>query len=263
MKNFVKAFFEYFDFTVQRKSLLERSEDPIQVCELIHEGIDVKTIIDGGASIGTLTQKISNSFPNAYIHAFEPFQDHFNELQKVACKNNYIIPVDKALSDQIGTRTFFLNQEGGTNSLLQSTSEGQAIYGKQLKEKGRTEVECVSLDYYLRQHEIESVDLLKLDLQGGEVDALRGATRSLHDGKIKCIICEVMFERHYNGQPTAGKLLFELIENFGFILLNFYQSNHHRGKLIYSDALLIHPSRLAQIEKRTERSFHAYSKLPL
>ena len=59
----------------------------------------------------------------------------------------------------------------------------------------------------MQENKIESVDILKLDLQGGELDALDGASKSLKEGKIKCILCEVMFECHYYNQPSAGKLL--------------------------------------------------------
>jgi FkbM family methyltransferase len=263
MKKFIRSILSHFDLDIHRKSLYEKSDDPIHVLEMLFENIDLKTIIDGGASIGNLTRRFSNAFPDARVHAFEPYQPHFDALQEVANNNKRIIPVKKGLSNRNGNRSFFQNQASGTNSFLKATEQGQAIYGDQLKEIGQTEVECISLDHYLQSNKIESIDLLKLDLQGGEVDALQGASKSLAAGKIKCILCEVMFERHYKTQPSAGKLLNDLIERFDFTLFNFYQSNYHRGRLIYSDALLFHPSILDQVGQHSNRSFHAHSRLPI
>ena len=137
---------------------------------------------------------MSNSFKNSQIHAFEPFDPHFDQLQRIADKNPRIIPVKKALSDNETRVTFFLNTETGTNSILQSTENGRSIYGDQLKQIGQTHVQCVSLDQYLQLNKIDSVDILKLDLQGSELAALIGTSKSLNAGKIKCVLCEIMFK---------------------------------------------------------------------
>jgi FkbM family methyltransferase len=184
-------------------------------------------------------------------------------LQEVANKNTRIIPVKKGLSNRNGNRSFFLNQASGTNSFLQATEQGQAIYGDQLKEIGQTEVYCISLDHYLQENKIESVDILKLDLQGGELDALDGASKTLEEGKIKCILCEVMLDSHYQNQPSAGRLLHYLIEKFGFSLFNLYQLHHHHGRLIYADAVFLLPSFLELIAKRIPFQFHPHSNLPI
>ena len=263
MKNLIKFILNQLDLDIHRKSLYESADDPIKVLKILFESNGLSTIVDGGASIGTLAQRFSDTFTDARVYAFEPYQPHFDALQEVANKNKRIIPVKKGLSNRNGNRSFFLNQASGTNSFLQATKQGQAIYGDQLKEIGQTEVECTTLDHYLESKEIESVDILKLDLQGGELDALHGASKSLEGGKIKCVLCEVMFEKHYEEQPSAGKLLNSLIEGFGFTLFNFYQSNYHRGRLIYSDVLLFHPSLFAEIDKHSINFFHAHSRLPI
>jgi FkbM family methyltransferase len=263
MKKFIKFILNQFDLDIRRKSLYERGDDPIKVLEILFESIGLKTIIDGGASIGTLAQRFSDTFPDARVHAFEPYQPHFDALQEVADNNKRIIPVKKGLSNRNGTRSFFQNQSSGTNSFLQAAERGQAIYGDQLKGIGQTQAECISLDHYLQENKIQSVDILKLDLQGGEADALDGASKSLAAGKIKCVLCEVMFEKHYEEQPSAGKLLNSLLEDFDLTLVNFYQSNYHRGRIIYSDVLLFHPSLFAEIEKNAINFFHAHSRLPI
>ena len=263
MRELLKSIFNFFDLNLQRKSLVQQSDDPIHALSLLFSHNTLKTIIDGGASIGSIAQRLSNIFPQSIVHAFEPYLPHFEVLQKVAKTNNHIVPIQKGLSERNEIRTFYLNQASGSNSLLQASEQGQAVYGEQLQEIGQTEIECISLDCYLQQNEIESVDLLKLDLQGGEVAALQGASQILQAGKIKCILCEVMFDRHYVEQPTAGTLLHILVEKYGFTLFNLYQLHHHHGRLIYADALLVHSSILPYVEARTVYSFHPHAVFPL
>jgi FkbM family methyltransferase len=55
----------------------------------------------------------------------------------------------------------------------------------------RTEVEAISLDDYLAAQRIERIDLMKIDVEGGELEAFRGASRLL--GSIRPILlCEVL-----------------------------------------------------------------------
>ena len=261
MKSFIQSILNQFDFFIHRKSLYDKSNDPIYILNVLFEKIELKTIIDGGASIGTLSQKFSSTFPGTQIHAFEPYQSHFDSLQLLATDNKCIIPVKKALSNFNGNRSFFLNHSSGTNSLLQSNQQGRVIYGDQLKEIGQIEVECISLDQYLKSNNIESVDIFKLDLQGGELDALDGSSKAIMDGKIKCILCEILFSKCYEKQPSAGKLLYKLISEFNFTLFNFYQSNYYKGKLIFCDAIFFHHSIIDEIEKNSSEVFHNYSDL--
>ena len=235
----------------------------MKILGTLFKSSDIKTIVDGGASIGTITQRLSDIFQKSQIHAFEPFQPHFNQLQRVAAKNHRIIPVKKALNNKEGSVKFFLNAETGTNSILQSTELGRSIYGDQLKEIGQTHVECVSLDQYLELNKIDSIDILKLDLQGSEFAALNGATKALSAGKIKCVLCEIMFETHYKNQPSPGKLMNHLIDEYDFSLFNFYQLHYHYGRLIYADALFIHSSILSEVKDNTKKEFHPFSNLPI
>ena len=83
MKKIIKTILNHFDFDIHRVSCLEKSDDPIIVLELLFNCIGLRTIIDGGASIGTISKRFSEIFPTAKIHAFEPYQPHFDALQKI------------------------------------------------------------------------------------------------------------------------------------------------------------------------------------
>ena len=105
----------------------------------------------------------------------------------------------------------------------------------------------------------ETIDLLKLDLQGGEYNALKGAINLLNDKRIKCIICEVMFQKCYKNQRNASELLLFLEKN-GFKIFNFYQNHFHHGKLLQSDVILYHHTIADKVELLKKKNFMPHSK---
>lgn len=68
--------------------------------------------------------------------------------------------------------------------------------------KHETEVETISLDYFLGQHDIGPIDFIKIDVQGAELDIFKGAPGALKD--VLKIVCEVEFVPHYEDQPLFG-----------------------------------------------------------
>jgi FkbM family methyltransferase len=71
-------------------------------------------------------------------------------------------------------------------------------------------VDCVTLDSLMQHHGLEEIDFLKLDLQGGEFAALKGADHLLRQQKIKCIWAEVIQDlRPLSVLSDAGYILFD------------------------------------------------------
>ena len=194
-------------------------------------------------------------FPLADVHAIEPYPPFHANLEKLATNYKRIRAKKIALSDENGTRVLQINKSEGTNSLLRSNEEGKAIYGDLLSTTGEIKVKSQMLDDFLNENSIEQVDLLKLDLQGSELPALIGASLALSEGRIKCILCEIMFQPHYESQPSASAILHELMENHDYTLFNLYQPHHHHGYLCQTDALLFHSSIHSAAREKARSSF--------
>jgi FkbM family methyltransferase len=64
---------------------------------------------------------------------------------------------------------------------------------------GESQVELVTLDEAMAGIGAPPVDVLKMDLQGAELDVLRGAERTL--ASVRAIAVEVAFNPMYRGQP--------------------------------------------------------------
>ena len=252
-----------FGYDLRKKKIYEQADDPFHIVSKLLTKEKKITIIDAGASIGETTEKLSKVFPLASIHALEPYTKFFNQLQNTLNKNKKIISKKLALSDENSTRTLNINKSSGTNSLLDSSYEGKEIYGDQLETFKTIKVKCKKLDDYLKEECIDEVELMKLDLQGSELNAIRGGFESFKKGKIKYVLCEILIQSHYDSQPSADKIFHELMGTHDYKLFNFYQHHHHHGYLCQVEALFVHSSKMKDTKYRTKELFMPYSSLSL
>jgi hypothetical protein len=87
---------------------------------------------------------------------------------------------------------------------------------------GNETVKCIRLDDYVRDHQVSRIDLMKLDVEGFELTALKGMSESLQRGVVKCLYFEFMkkwLARH--GDPLE---LLNFLNHCGFEI--FYCRPH-------------------------------------
>lgn len=173
------------------------------------ESRGVKTIVDLGANTGQTALKYLEIFPDADVHSFEPFDTAFEELCRAVRGNSRAHVHKLAVADEIGERRFFLQEQHWNNSLLPAaraaSAGGAPASGKE------TVVTATTLDEFCRSEGINTIDILKMDIQGGELLALRGAQRMLKDRAIELIYTEVLFAALYEGQASFVDLFSHLV----------------------------------------------------
>ncbi|EMI44584.1 methyltransferase FkbM family [Rhodopirellula sp. SWK7] len=94
----------------------------------------------------------------------------------------------------------------------------------------------VTVDHYCESNNIDSIDLLKIDAQGYDLQVLNGARRMLTNGKIKLFCCEANFDQMYEGQATLIDLL-TFGDALGYRLVGFYAISYSNDRLTYLDML--------------------------
>ncbi len=136
------------------------------------------TVFDLGAHHGLYTTLMSRLVgPSGAVFAFEPSPRERRGLQRHlrlnACNNVTVVP--KAVGASTGTAEFFLveNAQSGASGLRRTELGGRAPKSE------RIEVSVTSLDEYVADSGITSVDFVKMDIEGAELDAFKGATRLL------------------------------------------------------------------------------------
>ncbi|MGB2614277.1 MAG: FkbM family methyltransferase [Phycisphaerae bacterium] len=188
-------------------------------CHLARLNVPFRTIIDGGANIGQFARAVAEFFPKAEIISFEPLPEAVSQFRKnlADCARVRIIP--NALGTADGMLTFYPNAWSQSSSALSVTETMQKEYpfSRQL---APIEVPVVRLDTSLSKETLESPVLLKLDLQGYELEALKGATGILP--RINHILLEVAARPMYKGQPEFHDVRRHLADA-GFEFLQFLE----------------------------------------
>ncbi len=104
------------------------------------------------------------------------------------------------------------------------------------------DVSVATLDEFCRERGLARIDLLKMDLQGGELLALRGAAGLLRAGAVDVIYTEVVTVPHYHGQCYFHEVTAELYAH-GFRLFGVYNFDLSPvGQLTTADAIYIGPA---------------------
>jgi len=170
-----------------------------------------RTVFDVGAGRGQFALLARWRFPGAAIHCLEPGRASFATLRRVMGDDARTQCYQVAAGAEEGAATLHLASDGDSSSLL-AFQEQVARFGT--AEVGVEPVRVAPLDAVLPPS-WERPALLKIDVQGGELDVLRGASRVLSG--VDEVLVEVSFQPLYRGQPLAGEVIGYLWER-GFTL---------------------------------------------
>ncbi len=199
--------------------------------------VNMGTVIDGGANLGHYTVKVRSQYPEAEIHLFEPTPTLFQGLRTRFAGDKKITCHELALSDSVGIEQFHVSSDPFSSSLLEESSSPSDRGGQTVN------VQVTTLDAWFRGRQIQRPLLLKLDVEGKELAALRGAEKLLQ--QVDYILLEVIFLKLRLGQPTFRDILI-FLDDRGFDLVDVYPETldpqSHRS--IWADALFARRSLL-------------------
>ena len=191
-------------------------------------------IIDGGAHSGDMIHKFLSYFPHAHIFAFEPNPKFFTELSLKFSHHKNIKVYKQALGAQHKILHFNICRNEASSSFMKPSKWLYKYHSGKMDVIETLEVEQIRLDNLFADTEI---DILKLDLQGYELEALKGCEKILN--RIKLITTETEFVPLYENQPLFGEIdLF--LRAKGFLLFNLYELwTQQDGQLTAGDAIFL------------------------
>ena len=172
--------------------------------------------IDGGANIGffsILTSKLVGS--SGKVICFEPTDSCYAYLLKNIKinrrKNIYL--EKKAISSQNGTVQFKINKNSEENSIVSNFNKKKFLQNNIIKIKSTT------IDTHCKKKKISQVDLIKLDIEGQEYEAIKGSSKIIKKNRNIKIIFELNIANRKNG-ITYSKKIFKLLKKLNF---NYYK----------------------------------------
>lgn len=239
IKQFLKRILNRFGIVAFKRSsriYIPEDESYRIVASLV--GCSAPAIIDGGAHLGGATEVFGALLPEATFHCFEPDPILVQKLENKFTDNPRVRVVQAALGDVAGQAKFNINVSRPCNSLLPSSVQSLQPDLKPLFQLvEQVEVEVITIDEYCRANSIERMDVIKLDLQGYDYRALRGATATLE--KAKVVLVEVWFKEIYSGCHGFPDILNLMIDQ-GFELHTLCGLHYGEvDELLWADAIFV------------------------
>jgi hypothetical protein len=186
----------------------------------------IKTVFELGSCDLTDGIKLLNSFEDCNVYSFECNPDGLIECNKNLSnleedKKKRIFLIDKAVSTVNGDVTFYpfdlqkYNNKGASSMLkidFTIRNKDDPDYNLPNPQK-EIKVNGTRLDTFMDENQIKNIDLLCIDLQGYELNALKSLGNHLHN--VKYIITECSIVSTYTNGSTF-KELNEYLSNYNF-----------------------------------------------
>jgi FkbM family methyltransferase len=168
----------------------------------------VPVIYDCGANVGTSCAFFKLIYPQSRILAFEPNPKITNYLIR-NIKNNSLENIE------VIERAVWIDKDG--IELGMEDADGSSIH----LEKNKTKVKSVRLKDYLEKEEV--VDMLKMDIEGAEIEVLKDCRESLSNVK------NIFVEFHsYANEPQRLSELIDVLESASFRYFVMQPENRSR-----------------------------------
>jgi FkbM family methyltransferase len=196
-----------------------------------------KVVYDVGANKAGTYQLFRTLFPEAEIHCFEPDERILPKLEKKIEGDAFAHLHRCAIGETEGTIDFYLTSSIENNSILAPIKGLETDFRTVNDVKS---IPCTTLDLFSSKQGIDYIDLLKMDIQGAELKALRGANGLLDRKQIGCLYLELLFTPGYEGQAYIEDIM-AYLRTKGYVLFNFYNANYEgdNGKMSYCDGLFV------------------------
>jgi len=200
-------------------------------------------IIDGGANIGSYSLLINKVIPDVLIYSFEPVKSTFELLKKNVAGIDNIVPIGNGLYKNNCKKEINIFPSSTHSSLVD-------IEGLSYETKGTQTIELIKGDDFMKEHKITEIDLLKLDVEGVEYDAIKGFEEHIDKGKIKMI----QFEYGYINISSKKLLLdfYNYFEDRGYIVGKIFPKTVEFRKYDFKYEDFLGPNFIAVKKTETE-----------
>ncbi len=196
--------------------LFQASRSPRLVGAIIHHHVlvgaehrpvltrELSTVIDIGANRGQFALAARQWAPGARVISFEPLPGPAAVFRRVFSGDAAVVLHEAALGPRPGQATMHVSARDDSSSLLPISSLQSEMFPG-TAEVATTTVRVAPLDTFMRAEDLAAPVMLKIDVQGFELEVLHGSESLL--GNMQYVYVECSFMELYEGQASADDVV--------------------------------------------------------
>jgi FkbM family methyltransferase len=206
-KNLISRSFAYRlnEFLAKRGLIAIPLNQRINISNVIESFVEigsVKVVYDVGSYDGSWAKSIAKThFPNAKLYLFEANNRHF--------------PYESGLAD--GSFNFLLSNDVSPKDYFAIGGTGDSIYRENTQYYHSVEPRKMiseTMDNLVSKYNLPLPDFVKIDVQGSELDVLKGMAKILSG--VRYLIIETNLQNYNSGAPSASSVI-DFLKDEGFI----------------------------------------------
>ena len=174
--------------------------------------LKIRNVLDIGANVGEFTLIFHHLFDAPIIHSFEPLPSCKINLDAIATNKPNITFHPYALGARESTQILHVSSHAPSSSIL---NMGQLHKTDYPHSAGSSDVEirCKMLDSVLGDVEFDGNLLIKMDVQGFELEVMQGGDKVFRAAKV--VVLEMSIQELYDGEPGFDDL-YCFLKSLGF-----------------------------------------------
>lgn len=189
-------------------------------------------VVDVGANRGQFALFARATWPDCRIVSFEPLAAPAATYERVFAGDAKARLLRAALARERATLTMHVTGAADSSSLLKVGAVQRSAFGT--VEVAEEQVPAGPLSDFLAPHELGAKNLLKIDVQGYELEVLKGAESLL--SRLAAIYCECSYVELYEGQALFGDITAYLRDR-GFEAAGVFNQAEVGGRPLQADVL--------------------------
>jgi len=187
-------------------------------------GFNPETVIDVGVGYGTM--ELYEAFPRARHILIEPLEEARASIESIARRFPHVEHTMAAATRRSGQTTINVHPDIARSSVYwESDYDPNIVTSRKVK--------AVTIDQVFREKRLRGLILLKIDVQGAELDVLAGAKETLK--QTECVVLETSLYQFFEGGPLIADII-EHMEKISFVVFDVWALQYRNdGTLLMID----------------------------
>tara|TARA_B100000902_G_C26948723_1_gene734690 strand:+ start:36 stop:722 length:687 start_codon:yes stop_codon:yes gene_type:complete len=190
------------------------------------------TYVDIGTNEGNFLEFLLKFCNLKKIYCYEPIDDLANRLRKKYYQKNIFVS-NLALSNTTSLKNFYEYNISSQSSIYKQNNTFKSL--KDLKKISK--IKTVFFDREFNNN--FKIDFCKIDVQGEEVNVLKGMKRNLKQKKIKLLKIEISFIERYKGVKSNFVQIITYLQKFNYNLISISKIKYKNNKILLMDAYFL------------------------